>query len=144
VAQAVLLERLLKRFGEVSLSLIGLISGSLVYLCFGLATRGWLLFPLIFANMLSFAVPPAMASIASKWTDPKEQGSLMGSMQSLNSLGIVFAPLLGAQMLAATSNLPREDWRGGALFYVAAALTSIGSYVAVRFFSRYKADSRPR
>jgi DHA1 family tetracycline resistance protein-like MFS transporter len=37
---------LIKRFGEVRLSLLGLCSGGLTYLLYGLATQGWMMYVL--------------------------------------------------------------------------------------------------
>jgi DHA1 family tetracycline resistance protein-like MFS transporter len=136
VVQAALLSRLMKRFGEVRLSLLGLGSGVLAFLAYGLATEGWMFYVIICANLLAFAAGPAMQGIVSKATDPREQGSLMGSLQSLSSLAIVIAPLVATQMLAAVSHLPTSDWRIGAPFFLAAGLQLIGWALAWRFFAR--------
>ncbi|MBL8511966.1 MAG: TCR/Tet family MFS transporter, partial [Betaproteobacteria bacterium] len=111
VVQAVLLSRMMKTFGEVRLSLIGLASGALVLAGYGLVTEGWMMYVLILSNLFAFAAGPAMQGIVSKATDPREQGALMGSLQSLSSLGIVIAPIVGGQMLANASHYPASDWR---------------------------------
>jgi DHA1 family tetracycline resistance protein-like MFS transporter len=59
VVQAGLLGMLIKRFGEVRLSLLGMASGALTYLLYGLATQGWMMYALILCNLLSFAAGPA-------------------------------------------------------------------------------------
>ncbi len=136
VVQAALLTKLMKRFGEVKLSLIGLVSSTLAFLAYGLATEGWMFYVIIVANLLAFAAGPAMQAIVSKATDPKEQGALMGSMQSLSSLSIVIAPLVGTQILAEVSHYPAGDWRIGAPFFLAAILQALGLWMAWRFFAK--------
>ena len=137
VVQAALLSRLMKRFGEVRLSLMGLASGSIAFLAYALATDGWMFYAIIIGNMLAFAAGPAMQGIVSKATDPREQGALMGSLQSLSSLAIVLAPIVGTQLLAEVSHYPQGDWRVGAPFFLASALQLVALYLAWRFFNRH-------
>ena len=99
VVQAGLLGYLIKRFGEVRLSLMGLTSGCLVFLGYGLATHGWMMYVLILCNLLSFAAGPALQGIISKTTPPQEQGELMGSLQSISSVGTFIMPYLGNSVI---------------------------------------------
>lgn len=135
VVQAALLSKLIKFMGEVKVGLIGLFIAAIVYFFNGLASAGWMIYALIVVNFLSYAAGPALQAIVSKATDPKEQGSLMGSLQSLQSLSIVIAPLISTQLLAVVSHYPQGDWRMGVVFYLAALLQLIGVFLAWRFFT---------
>ena len=137
VVQAGLLGILIKRFGEVRLSLLGLCSGAITYLLYGLATHGWMMYVLILCNVLAFAVGPALQAIVSKATPPHEQGELMGSMQSVSSLGVIFMPLLGTAILGEVSHLPADDWRIGSTFYLCAAMQAVAILVAQRYFHQH-------
>jgi len=137
VVQAGLLGILIKRFGEVRLSLLGMCSGGLTYLLYGLATQGWMMYVLIICNVLSFAVGPALQGIVSKSTPPNEQGELMGSLQSISSLGVIFMPLLGTAILAEVGHLPANDWRIGSTFYLCAVMQALAILVAQRFFRQH-------
>lgn len=139
VVQAGLLAVLMKRFGEVRLSLLGLASGAVTYLLYGLATQGWMMYLFILCNLLAFAAGPAMQGIISKTTPANEQGELMGSLQSVGSLGVVVMPLVGTTILGAVSHLPANDWRIGATFYVCAAMQTLATVVAYRYFARRRA-----
>ena len=139
VVQAGLLSRLIKWHGEIKLSLIGMLSGALALASYGLATSGWMIYVLILANLYAYAAGPAMQAISSKASDPREQGALMGSMQSLSSLSLVIAPLIGTQVLAMVSHFPRDDWRTGAPFFLAASFQFLAWLLAWRFFSRHGA-----
>ncbi len=137
VVQAVLLQKLMKRFGEVKLSLIGLTSSTLAFIAYGLATEGWMFYVIIVCNLMAFAAGPAMQGIVSNATDPKEQGALMGSLQSLSSLSIVIAPIIGTQLLAVVSHYPAGDWRIGAPFFLAAILSAMSVLMAWRYFATH-------
>jgi len=137
VVQAGLLGILIKRFGEVRLSMMGLCSGAIVYLLYGLATQGWMMYVLIICNVLSFAIGPALQAIVSKSTPPNEQGELMGSLQSISSLGVIFMPLLGTAILGEVSHLPSNDWRIGSTFYLCAVMQTMAILVAQRYFTRH-------
>jgi MFS transporter, DHA1 family, tetracycline resistance protein len=135
--QAGLLAILMKRFGEVRLSLLGLTSGCITFTLYGLATQGWMMYIFILCNLLAFAAGPALQGIISKATPPGEQGELMGSLQSINSIGIVFMPLLGTAILGMASHLPPTDWRIGSTFFVCAAMQAVAIFVAARYFKSH-------
>ncbi len=143
IVQAGLLGWLLKTFGEVRLSLLGLISGALVYALYGIATQGWMMYVFISMNILAFAAGPALQAIVSKQTDPKEQGSLMGSLQSINSLAVIVGPLMGASLLGVVSHYPTGDFRIGSVFFVCAALNVAAVFIAWRYFKNHAIFSTP-
>lgn len=136
VVQGALLGLLMARLGERRVVIAGLTSGLLAYVGYGLATQGWMMYAIIVANLLAFAVGPALNAIVSKAADPREQGLAMGSLASLGSLTAVVAPLLGAPLLAEVSHLPAGDWRIGAPFFLSAALQAIAFALAAWHFAR--------
>ena len=135
VVQGVLLGRLLRWFGEVRLALLGLAVGTVAYLAYGLATRGWMMYAIIVGNFVSFAAGPALQGIVSNAVGPREQGVTMGALSSLNSIMFVVAPAIGTPLLAQVSHLPPSDWRVGVTFYVSAVLQLIALFVARRHFA---------
>jgi len=141
LVQGGLLGLLLRRFGERRLVVAGLASGAAAYAAYGLATAGWVMYAIILANLLAFAVGPALNALVSKAADPADQGVSMGSLASLNALMAVAAPFIGAPLLAEVSHLPAGDWRIGAPFFMSSllALTALG--LAVWHFARAPAPS---
>jgi DHA1 family tetracycline resistance protein-like MFS transporter len=137
VVQAGLLGPLMRRFGDVRLSLIGMVSGGITYMLYGLATEGWMMYVFILCNMLAFAAGPALQGIVSKSSSASEQGELMGSLQAISSLGIVFMPPLGTAILGAVSHMPAQDWRIGSTFFVCAAMQAVAIVVAMRYFKSH-------
>jgi MFS transporter, DHA1 family, tetracycline resistance protein len=134
LVQAWLLGILMKRLGEVRLSLLGLGSGAITYLLYGLATQGWMMYVLILCNLLAFAAGPALQAIISKATPATEQGELMGSLHAINSVGVVVMPLIGGFLLAKVSHLPSSDPRIGITFFVSAAMQAAAILFARRWF----------
>ncbi len=141
LVQGVFLSRLLKRFSPQRLAIMGLISSSLCYVLWGLASEGWMLYAVIFANVFGFAVSAAMQSLISNAADPTTQGRTAGAVASLNSMMAVLAPAIGAPLLATVSHLPHGDWRIGAPFYFCAALQAASMLIALRHF---KGERRKR
>ena len=93
-----------------------------------------MMYALILCNLLAFAAGPALQGIISKASNAGEQGELMGSLQSISSLGIIFMPLLGSAILGEVSHLPANDWRIGSTFFVCAIMQTLGLLVAWRYF----------
>ena len=122
IVQGFLLGKLLKRFPPRRLVVMGLVSSTSAYLLWGLASQGWMMYAIIFANLLGFTVTASVQSLVSAAADAKNQGQTLGSVSSLNSLTAVMAPLLASPALMAVSHLPQGDWRIGAPLYLGAAL----------------------
>jgi DHA1 family tetracycline resistance protein-like MFS transporter len=141
--QGVLLGRLLGSLGERRVVIAGLISGFFAFVSYGLSTAGWLMYAIIGANLLAFAVPPALNAIVSRAAGPRAQGLAMGALASLGSLTAVIAPMVGAPLLAAVSHLPSGDWRIGAPFFVSAALQALAFVLALRHFRRHPHGAGP-
>jgi len=134
IVQGFLLGRLLKRFSPRHLAVAGLFSSSVAHVLWGAATQGWMMYAVIFLNMLGFTITAALQSIISAAADPQSQGQTLGAVSSVNSLMSVFAPLCGAPLLAMVSHLPRGDWRIGAPFYFCAALQAMSLALAYVHF----------
>ena len=134
IVQGFLLGRLLKRFSPRRLVVAGLVSSTLAHVVWGAATQGWMLYAVIFLNVLGYTITASLQSIISGAADPQSQGQTLGAMNSLNSLMTVLAPLFGAPLLATVSHLPRGDWRIGAPLYFCAILQATSLTLAFFHF----------
>ncbi len=137
VVQGGLLRVLLKGMGERRLVAAGLASGALAYACYGLVTRGWMLYLVIMANFLAFASTTALQGIVSKAADPREQGRTMATLTSLASITGIVAPVLGTFLLGQVTHFPKDDWLVGAPFFACALLEAIAYLIARRYFARH-------
>ena len=148
LVQGFLLGRLLKRFSPQKLAIWGLVSSTLAYVGYGAVSEGWMMFVVIVANILAFAVAASIQSIISGAADPTTQGRTMGAVSGLQSLMAVVAPVLSAPLLGVVSHLPRGDWRIGTPFYFCAAVQAVALGLAWTHFrkarrTRLAATPRP-
>lgn len=143
IGQGFLLGRLLKRFSPQRLAVAGLISSTLAYILWGLATEGWMMYAIVVANILSVTVAASVNSLISSAADSRAQGQTLGAVNSLSSLMAVIAPVLGAPLLGMVSHLPRGDWRIGAPFYFCAALQAASLTMAIRHFRQHRRSVAP-
>jgi MFS transporter, DHA1 family, tetracycline resistance protein len=138
VVQGALLSRLLKYFGASRLAVWGLVSSTLAFFFWGMATEGWMMYVVIFTNILGAAVAASMQSIISGAADANKQGQTMGALSSLGSLMAVIAPAFGAPLLGLVSHLPADDWRVGAPMFFCAALQAVALLLAWAHFRKVK------
>ena len=136
IVQGLLLGRLLGRFSPRRLAVLGLLSSTLAYLLWGIATEGWMMYAVIFVNLLGATVAASIQSIISSAADARGQGQALGAVGGLNSLMAVIAPVLGAPLLTLVADLPQGDWRIGAPFYFCALLQAAALVLAVLHFRR--------
>jgi len=141
VVQGLLLGRILKRVSPRRLAVLGLLSSTLAYVLWGAATHSWMMFAIIFVNLLGATVAAAIQSIISSAADADKQGQTLGAVGGLNSLMTVVAPPVGAALLTMVSHLPQGDWRIGAPFYFCAVLQAAALVLAV---SHFRGERRER
>jgi len=142
IAQGFLFSRLVKRFGESHLIVIGcffMLSSLFAMPLVGPHTGG-LIGLLIGMGFLSFGnslASPALTSLASKTSGEHEQGRSMGIMQSGASLARAIGPIVGGVLLNNTVNklddftLYRTFWTASAIMF-AAFLMAIYSFKMMR------------
>ena len=136
LGQGVLLKPLLKRFSPRKLAVMGMTSAALAYFGWGLATQAWMLYAIIFLNVLGGVASASMQSIISNAADATRQGQTMGAVSSLNSLMAVIAPVIGLELLRWVSDLPPGHVLIGLPFFTCAALQLAAMLIALRFFRR--------
>jgi MFS transporter, DHA1 family, tetracycline resistance protein len=141
VVQGLLLGRILKSISPRRLAVLGLLSSTLAYALWGAATQSWMMFAIIFLNLLGATVAAAIQSIISGAADARNQGQTLGAVGGLNSLTAVLAPPVGAALLTMVSHLPKGDWRIGAPMYFCAALQAASLLLAV---SHFRGERRAR
>lgn len=141
IVQGGLLKHLLKRYSPERLTAVGLVSSTLSYLAWGLATEGWMMYAVIGLNVMGYAVNSTVQSMISGAADARSQGQTMGSVASLQSLMSVAAPVLGATLLAVGSAPTAGRWLLGLPFFFCAALQAVSTVLAFQHFRRSSAVS---
>jgi DHA1 family tetracycline resistance protein-like MFS transporter len=134
VVQGLLLGRILKRISVRRLAVLGLLSSTCAYALWGAATQSWMMYAVIFVNLLGATVSSTIQSIISGAADAQNQGRTLGAVGGLNSLMAVIAPAIGAPLMTMVSYLPKGDWRIGAPFYFCALLQGAALLLTVMHF----------
>jgi DHA1 family tetracycline resistance protein-like MFS transporter len=89
-----------RRFGERRSVVSGLIFGTLGFLSFAFAPRGWMFLCAIpFLGLWGIA-GPSVQSLMSRSVDPTSQGKLQGAINSIRAISGMIGPLLFTQVLA--------------------------------------------
>jgi len=136
IVQGGLMGQLLKIMSARRLAVLGLMSSCLGYALWGAATQGWMMYAIIFANLLGFSATAALQSLFSNAADASAQGATLGAMASLNSLMAVAAPVVGGGLLTLVSELPKGHWLIGLPYYFCSALQLCAMLLALRHFKR--------
>ena len=142
VVQGLLLGRILRVVSPRRLAVMGLISSTFAYAMWGAATQSWMMFAIIFVNVLGATVGATINSMISSAADAHDQGKTLGAVGGLNSLMAVMAPPIGATLLTLVGHLPRGDWRIGAPFYACALLQAVALALTVAHFRRERQARR--
>src|SRR3989440_3645948 len=149
IVQGGLIGRLVKRFGEPLLVIVGalLFSGSLIVIPFVTLTTGLLAILTIgAATAIGQALSaPSLSSLASKSASAAEQGGVLGVMQSVASLARAVGPSLAAILIY--SAVAHVGYDGHAqkmsdssilrTFWTAAAIQFAGFLLAIYFARAY-------
>jgi DHA1 family tetracycline resistance protein-like MFS transporter len=100
IVSGVLVAPFVKRFGERRTLLSGLMFGTLGFLGFGLAARGWIVLAGIPFIALWGIAAPALQSLMSRHVDHSSQGKLQGAINSLRAITGMVGPPLFTQVFA--------------------------------------------
>jgi len=138
IVQGGLMKRMLKLMSAQRLAALGLVSSTVCFLAWGLATQGWMMIVIVVGNLFGFTTVAALQSLISNAADDREQGQTMGAVASLNSVTGVVAPVIAAMLLTTVSGRPPGDVWLGLPFYFCAALQGLAAFVAIRHFQRQR------
>ena len=123
IGQGVLVRRLLPRWGEHRMAMIGVSLMVVGFVAIGATGSGylpgsalWMLLPVITIGFS--AVTPSLQSLLSRAASSDEQGAILGTGQSLSSLARILGPYLGVQLLGVSVATP---------YYLAAGLMVLGA-----------------
>ncbi|MEM7145089.1 MAG: TCR/Tet family MFS transporter [Verrucomicrobiota bacterium] len=124
------------KLGEKKTAVFGLAMGCVSLVLYGLATEGWMLYPVIVVGSLSGLANPAIKGLISRSVGADEQGAVQGTLTSIMSVaGIVGPPIATGLFGYFISTRALREVPGAAFFF--SALLLVGAIiVAVRSFRR--------
>lgn len=140
LVQGLLVRPVINRFGERGTVMFGLMVSSVTFLCYGLASRGWMVPCIIVFGSFGGVTGPAIQSIVAGSVDSSEQGKIQGALTSLMSLTNIIAPLLFTAGLFSYFTSERALFElPGAPFFVGFVLLVLALVIVRRVFRRIPA-----
>jgi MFS transporter, DHA1 family, tetracycline resistance protein len=131
IVQGLLVRRVVSRFGERVALLVGIVSGTVGFVIWGLAPNSlWFLLAIVFYAPIGF-VQPALQGLMTRRVGPQEQGALQGINGSLMGLTGVIGPTLFTLLFAffigaqAPINLPGAPFLLSALLMVSSLILAV-------------------
>ena len=137
-SQALVMRLVVPRLGERRAAMIGIVSGTIGYFGFGLATAGWMMFALLATWFFAAIVMPATNSLMSHRIKPDAQGELQGAVASLFALSAIIGPPFLTHLFSRFSAPDSSVYLPGAAFF-AAGILAIGSLLVFWFSTRVAA-----
>ncbi len=131
LVQGGLTRKIVPRIGEPAAIMLGVCASTAAFVGYGLAPQGWMIYPLIIVGSLGGITIPAVQSLISKAVDPSEQGSVQGSLTSLQSVASVVGPLIATQLFQFFLHVAP-----GAAFFFSALMCVLAALLSRRFFAR--------
>jgi DHA1 family tetracycline resistance protein-like MFS transporter len=129
-----------KKFGERISLTSGLIYGTIGFICFGLAPKGWIVLATIPFIALWGIAAPAIQSLMAKHVDHSSQGKLQGGINSLRALTGMAGPIIYTQVFSAAISPTAKRHLPGAPYLLAALLLCSSLFLAL-FVIRKSADT---
>jgi DHA1 family tetracycline resistance protein-like MFS transporter len=130
VVQMKLVGPVLRRIGEKRGVLFGFAWMALIFVGYGLATQGWMIYALVCVGALAGLAAPAAQALMTKRVPADEQGAVQGLFGGLQSLASVFAPPLAAWSFAFCIAPESRVHVPGIAFFEAAAISLVALGVA--------------
>lgn len=142
ISQGALTGLIVKRIGEAKTLVLGRLGEALGFLCFGLATQGWMIYVILVVSSVFWAVQPALQSLISREAPPETQGELQGTLMSLGSLCGIVNPLVMTQLFSLTSNPERTPYIPGSPYLLGSLMLGFAFLIALRWYSGAAAPAR--
>ena len=136
LVQAVLVKRIVPRLGETRAVLVGLTIAMFVYVGYGLAPWGWLIYVIMAFGAFAGISGPALQSYITKHVPANEQGATQGALGSLQSLAGVIGPIVSTWSFGWAIAPERSFQVPGLAFFVSAVLMVAALLLASRSFRR--------
>jgi MFS transporter, DHA1 family, tetracycline resistance protein len=139
VFQALVLGKVVARFGERRTTQIAMVYGAFSFLLTALVTNGWVILAFTLTNGFQGMAMPAINAMMSRRLPPDQQGELQGFNGSLAALSILFAQIIYNNVLAYFTSETTPIHFPGAPFLIASAMALI-SLIALSLLPKAQSD----
>lgn len=136
IVQGGLTRVVVKKMGEAKTAVLGLVVGALGLVGYGLATEGWMIYPILVVASLGGVAGPAVQGLISRGVDANEQGAVQGSLTSLASVAGIIGPPIATGLFAYFIGTKAPAHLPGAAFFFSALLYVVAMFLALRSFRK--------
>ena len=136
IVQGGLTRVVVKKMGEARTAVLGLVVGALGLVGYGLATEGWMIYPILVVASLGGVAGPAVQGLISRGVDANEQGAVQGSLTSLASVAGIIGPPIATGLFAYFIGTKAPAHLPGAAFFFSALLYVVAMFLALRSFRK--------
>ena len=139
LVQGLLTRVIIPKLGAVRSVFVGLSLSAFGFVCFALATQGWMMFALMIPFALGGIAGPSLQGIISGQVPANEQGELQGALTGLISATSIVGPLLMTNLFSWFTTKEAPVYFPGAPFMMGAILTVLGMVLAIRPLRKFGA-----
>ncbi|MFT4641477.1 MAG: DHA1 family tetracycline resistance protein-like MFS transporter [Verrucomicrobiales bacterium] len=125
---------IIPKLGEQRAAILGLVISVLSYICYGLASEGWMIYATIVWGSLGGLSTPAVQSLVSRNVGADEQGGVQGALTSLTSVAGILGPPIATGLFGYFISEQAPILLPGAAFFFAGLLVVIAILLAKRSF----------
>jgi len=144
ICQALLVGPLVKRFGEMAVTIFGMLAAAGAFIGVSFNDSVLWLYGYIMLGALSGLAAPAINGVLSRQVPDNAQGELQGAVNAANSLATIIGPLAATQIFSFfTRNPIAPDYFPGAPFIASAGLVITGALLFIFAALRYDLGKRP-
>lgn len=143
VVQGGLTKVIVDKLGEVKTGLVGLAMATLMFICYGLCTEGWMIYVCILVGSLAGVAGPAVQVLMSHSVPADQQGGLQGSLTSLASVAGILGPPMCTSLFGYFISDKAPVHLPGAAFFASAILSFIALVLAIRTLRKVTPRSGP-
>ena len=143
IVQGGFARRIIPWLGERKTAVYGMLTSIISLLAYGEVPTAWMIFPIIVFGAFGGLTTPAVQGIISRAVGDDEQGSIQGSLASLQSVAGFIGPILMSLLYGYFISDKTPYQHPGAPYLFAGILTTLALLFAKRSFSKVPAETSP-
>ena len=132
IVQGLVTGRLVKRFGDANVMVLGLIGGAIGLAGMGAAPTGWWFVAAMFPNALWGLAMPTLQSLMTRRVSESEQGQLQGANASVQSIAGIASPLFFGWVYSMSIDGTHSTGASGVAFFLSAVVLAAAALIGWR------------
>lgn len=142
IIQGGLIRVIIPKLGQERSVYLGLFLYAVGFLLYGVASEGWMMYPVTIVYCLGSIAGPALQGIMSSTIPANEQGELQGGFTSLMSLAAIAGPIMMNNVFSWFTSDTAPVYFPGAAMVLGAVLTLISAVLARNTLKKHVASRK--